>query len=568
MLFGKHLSGTFLKFILTTVTVTGIAFAQNSSNSHGGSKSDIKNIIVIVSDGCGLSLQTLSRWYKGDDLQVDQMTAGSVKTWAANSVITGSAAAASAFATGFKVDEPHISVGPAPEKKLSSYQWPLPSEYLSYRPLATVLEGAKLQGKSTGLIATQTISAATPAAQAAHVHSRSDETQIIEQQVYQNIDVVFGGGKNNLTTSRRDGENLVDTLKKHGYQWVETRDQMLGITTGKVWGLFAPKTMQAEIDRIEMAPTEPRFPEMVQKAIDILSQNNKGFFLFAEASQTDNGNHWNDPIWSIGDFLAFDEAVRIAVEFAKADGHTAVLAFPDHNCGGLSIGSAADDKRRGNDEATVEHLLNPLKNMHLTATAIQNKIGSGNLKNPVIIRDTVSKWWNIDLTDQEMSDILNGSGTFYIDLPSVVCKSRTAIGWTTNGHDGTDVPIWTYNCDFSKTINNTDIASRMFNLFDIDSKRLNDYLFVNVDDVFPNSWTLDKSNAANPVLVITRNEVSFRLPVSKDELHYAIPDSNGGSPIPIQYDLSGVVVYAPITNRVYIPQDAVDEIQKVCDKLH
>lgn len=304
------------------------------------------------------------------------MTSGTVRTCSANSVITGSAAASSAFGTGFKVDEPFISVGPAPEKKLSTYKWPLPSEYLSYRPLATVLEGAKAIGKATGLIATVTISNATPAAQSAHVHNRNDELQIIEQQVYQNMDVVFGGAKNKLAATRTDGENLIDTLISKGYQWVETRDQMLSVTSGKVWGLFANEAMQPERDRSEFGPTEPSLAEMTQKAIKLLSRDKQGFFLFVEASQTDYGSHYNDPIYGIGDFLAFDEAVSVAVEFARNDGHTAVLAFPDHNCGGMSIGSAYSDSRVYYDTMSVEYLLNPLKAMRLTATGVANKIGN------------------------------------------------------------------------------------------------------------------------------------------------------------------------------------------------
>lgn len=179
-------------FIFSTASVLA---DSNSQGCHAGSKSKIKNIIVLVPDGCNQAVQTLARWYKGSDLTVDKMTSGMSRTWSANSVITGSAAASTAFGTGFKTEEPFIGVGPSGSGLLSTYNPPLPMEYLKYRPLATVLEGAKSIGKATGLIATATISHATPGGQSAHVPDRNNEQEIAEQQVYQNIDVAFAGGK-------------------------------------------------------------------------------------------------------------------------------------------------------------------------------------------------------------------------------------------------------------------------------------------------------------------------------------------------------------------------------------
>jgi alkaline phosphatase len=541
--------------------LAGSLFAHESdkiSFYHGShDKREIKNIIVLVPDGCNQILQTLTRWYKGSDLTVDKMTSGMARTWSANSVITGSAAASSAFGTGFKTEEPFISVGPSGIGMLSTYTPPFPFDYLSYRPLATVLEGAKCTGKATGLIATLSISNATPAGQSAHVHDRNNELEIIEQQVYQNIDVVFGGGKNKLAATRTDGENFIDTLISRGYTWVETRDQMLSVASGKVWGLFAKEAMQPDIDRKEFGLTEPSLAEMTKKAIDLLTPSRKGFFLFVEASQTDYGDHNDDPIYAISDFLAFDEAVRVAVEFAEADGHTAVLTFPDHNCGGMTIGSYYSDLRVAYDKMPVEYLLNPLKGMLLTSVGVANKIA--NQKDPDQIKSAVQAWWNIALADSDVTQILAWpySRTFSYKLAAVVSKNYTGIGWTTHGHDGGDVPIWTYNCDIGGNIENIQIAEKIFDMLDIDSKALNENLFINVNDVFPGAWTLDMTDARNPVLVITINNIFFRLPTSKDELYYSKDQST------IKKYLGSLVVYAPKTNRVYIPQNAVREIQRV-----
>ncbi len=144
-----------------------------------GSEAKIKNIIILVPDGCSQSVQTLARWYGGKPLQVDEMIAGTVSTYSTDSVITDSSSAATAFATGYKTTNGFVSVGPAADVVLSTLE--IPPEELQYSPLATVLEGSKLEGKATGLVATSRVSHATPAAFASHVDNRDSETEITEQ---------------------------------------------------------------------------------------------------------------------------------------------------------------------------------------------------------------------------------------------------------------------------------------------------------------------------------------------------------------------------------------------------
>ncbi|RPJ78542.1 MAG: alkaline phosphatase, partial [Alphaproteobacteria bacterium] len=141
------------------------------------SEAKIKNVIVLVPDGCSQSAQTLARWYSGKPLELDNMVAGMVSTYSTDSVITDSSSAATAFATGYKTTNGFISVGPN-SSVLSTLE--VPPEKLQYRPLATVLEASKLEGKATGLVATTRVSHATPAAFASHVDNRDNETEIME----------------------------------------------------------------------------------------------------------------------------------------------------------------------------------------------------------------------------------------------------------------------------------------------------------------------------------------------------------------------------------------------------
>ena len=147
-------------FAIILVPLMAVPAMSKPDNKYN----DIKNVIVLVPDGCSQSIETLSRWYKGSPLNVDSIVTGTVETWMANSIITDSAPASTAFATGHKSTNGFIGVGPRTSDLLTGFT----PDAAPYVPLATILETSKLQSKATGLIATSTISHATPAGYAAH----------------------------------------------------------------------------------------------------------------------------------------------------------------------------------------------------------------------------------------------------------------------------------------------------------------------------------------------------------------------------------------------------------------
>ncbi len=549
---------------------SAVATEANSSNndyidsadyqSSSESEAKIKNVIILVPDGCSQSIQTLARWYSANPLELDRMITGTVSTYSTDSVITDSSSAATAFATGYKTKNGFVSVGPSNESVLSTLK--TPPEELQYSPLATVLEGSKLEGKATGLVATSRVSHATPAAFAAHVDNRDNETEIIEQMVYENIDVVFGGGSSYLVTvaeggKRTDGENLTKVLLDRGYQYVDSRDEMLNLSSGKAWGLFASSHMVPDIDRVELAPEEPSLAEMTGKAVELLSQDEDGFFLMVEGSQVDWANHANDPAYAVTDFLAFDEAVKVADEFAEKDGHTLVLAFPDHNTGGMTIGSNSDSNYTS---TTVEDVIDPLKGMKLSSGGVAEKIGTDISSEN--IKAQLKTWWGIDATDNDVTEILelynNGEGlSLDYAISEVISQNHTVIGWTTHGHCGEDVPLWTYGPGRpSGHMDNTEIAEYIAKVLGFDMTKTNSCLFIEVGEVFSkdggdgkldeNEYLLDLTNSSNPVLRIGDSE----LPVSKNIL---VKDG-------VTYELNGTVIYVPVTSKVYIPSEVLSMI--------
>jgi len=515
----------------------------------------VKNVIVLMMDGTSSTHTTLARWYKGAPLALDEMVTGGVRTYCADSIITDSAPAATAFATGHKSNTKFIGVLPA---KTTIPGLEKIERELQFKPVATVLEGAKLVGKSTGLIATSNIQHASPAAFSAHWPSRSDYKEIAEQQVYENINVVLSAGSpyllpKELGGKREDGENLVVVLKNKGYAYVEDRDALMNVKSGKVWGMFGTEDMAYEMDRRVLTPQQPSLAEMTQKAIDLLSQNQKGFFLFVEGSKVDWASHANDPIGVISDVLAFDEAVQAALKYAKKDGHTLVLAFSDHGNGGMSIDSKATDKNY--DALPLETVIGPLKRAQLTGEGL-GKLLSGDRALDTI-RDFMTRYYGIEnLTEEEVSLIQKAKDGDIISVVGPMMSKRAAIGWTTSGHTGEDLFMYAYGPNRPVgMIENTDIARITAKGLGFDLDKVNEKLFVDASKAFGEigaKISIDQSDPQNLVLIAEKGQMKAEMPFSKNILKIGERT----------YELNGITVFTPKNGKVYIPQQAIHLFQE------
>ncbi|MFW6245522.1 MAG: alkaline phosphatase [Fibrobacterota bacterium] len=512
----------------------------------------VKNIIVLVPDGCNEAVQTVARWYKGSALALDSIHTGDVAVHMANSVIPGSGACATAFASGHKTSVKFIGVGPRTDDLLTGLEPTAPP----YAPLATVLEAAKSKGKSTGLISTSRITHATPAAFAAHIHSRGLENELMEHMVYNNLDLAFGGGLRHLipegesyTTSfgeswsgkRKDGQNLLQVLEDREYQVVDSKDDMQDLTSGKAWGMFASSHMRADLDRTRFAPTEPSIAEMTRKAIELLSKDDDGFFLMVEGSQVDWAGHANDPIYMVTDFLAFDDAVKEALDFAEEDGNTLVLAYPDHNTGGMAIGQYRNDSYY--TAIPIEDLIDPLKEMKITAGALASLIGNDPTHNA--IKENVTTEWGIDLTDSDCEEILELEPTVGLGyaLARVISKNYTIIGWTTHQHNAETVPLWAYGPGAPVGLfDNTDLARIKASAFGVDLDDLTDELYMDVSQL-TDDFTIDTTTPGDWFLQLGDDK---RIALNKDYM-----ELNGSKIM-----LPSLSVYSPMTNKAYISEEA------------
>lgn len=306
-----------------------------------------KNIIFMVPDGMGLSNVTSTRIFvnglDGAPLNLETLPQiGYQRTYSANSTVTDSAAAASAWACGEKCNNNQISCHD------------MDGDYQCDEPVApTVLELAKVKKKATGLVATSTITHATPAAWGAHVYYRNCETEIGRQLVLKTgVDVLLGGGigpdSNCLAPSSLSGAEIIAQGQKAGYAYAATHAQLVNAVSGgkkKILGLFTQGGKTPEMFRVDSSQTypadEPTLPEMTKAALNVLEKDRHGFFLMVEGSQIDWANHANNISYQTAEIMAFDESVKAVLDWINARHsrrlNTLLIIVADHDCGGFAV---------------------------------------------------------------------------------------------------------------------------------------------------------------------------------------------------------------------------------------
>lgn len=498
-------------------------------------KKEPTNVIMMVMDGTSTGATTLSRWYKGDNLAMDEMLSGGMRTYSAESAITDSAPAATALATGNKSNDKFVGVLPT---IVNSPGLDPVNPKNAHKPVANVLEGAKQAGKATGIISTSEIQHATPAGFSAHVTHRSNYGDIAEQQVYQGIDVVLGGGKESLLpgktkNARIDGENLLEVLDEDKYDFVETRDELLKSKSNKIWGSFAPSALAYNLDRKTTKPNEPTLAEMTNKALKTLKKDKDGFFLFVEGSKIDWAAHGNDTIGMISDTLAFDDAVNEALTFAKNDGNTMVIAVTDHGNSGITMGN--ENTNSSYPETPVSAYIDPLKKAKMTVEGALSKLkpDHSNLKE-------VAALYGLDNLTSEETAKLTSSKNVGAEMTKLLAN-RANIGFTTGGHTGEDVFMYSYGPSKpTGLVENTDLAKKMAEFMGFDLQKLSNKLYMNAKDSFEKkgySTRIDVTDPNNPVFIAKKGKQKVELPANKNIVISKTPKSTK------QKEINAITVY-------------------------
>ena len=350
--------------------------------------SGAKNVILLIGDGMGDSEITLARNYeKGaggffsglDALPLTgQYTTYALRKDGKPDYVTDSAASATGWSTGTKTYNGALGID------------------IKGAPQKTILELAIAQGRATGDITTSEIQDATPAALFSHITKRKcygpEQTakdctkdalenggpgSVTEQLLAGHPDITMGGGAETFAQTATGGDFKGKTLevqaKERGFQIIRTASELDGVSKADgdapVLGLFADGNMPvswtgpAAVRRGYLQPAArcsdnpkrgaevPELAAMTQKSIDLLSNSakgkDKGFFLQVESASIDKRDHAADPCGQIGETVAFDEAVQQALEFAKKDGNTLVIATADHAHTSQIVENVSEEDLRG-----------------------------------------------------------------------------------------------------------------------------------------------------------------------------------------------------------------------------
>ena len=273
----------------------------------------VKNIIFMIGDGMGLE-QLSTAWIVNNrhlNITDNFSNVGIQWTYSASKLVTDSAAAGTALATGSKTRNGAIAVNTDNEV------------------LETLSEYAKSKGKKTGTSVVCRVCDATPAVFSTHAPNRDSLYNIMAQFVDSKLDFLFGGGLK-WWEDRPDGRNLTAEAEAKGYTFVRDIESLKAVENGPVIALTAYKELPPALDR----GTEHQ--ESVKKALELLDNKN-GFFLMVEGSCIDDWCHANKVGYAVEEILDFDRTVGTVLEWAAQDGETLVIVTADHSTGAMTL---------------------------------------------------------------------------------------------------------------------------------------------------------------------------------------------------------------------------------------
>jgi alkaline phosphatase len=317
-----------------------------------------KNVVLLIGDGLSPAHRTAARLLsKGiaegrayGKLAMDDMPQMAlVSTAGIDSIITDSANAASAYATGHKTSV--NAMGVYADRSADPFDDP---------KVETIASLAKRRnGMAVGIVSNTEIQDATPAAMVAHTRRRAAYDQIVEQYFAAQPDVLMGGGLANFLpqgtpgAKRRDQTDFVTKFKNAGYAYVTNGTELKAVPqdTKRLLGLFNLGNMDGVLDRkflkagsVKRFADQPDLTEMTAQALDVLSQNPNGFFLMVESGMIDKYTHLLDMERAVYDTIMFDNVVQLVKDWAKARGDdTLILVLADHTHPVSIVGTIDDD---------------------------------------------------------------------------------------------------------------------------------------------------------------------------------------------------------------------------------
>ena len=379
--------------------LAGTGFISNGkrpTNGRWNGSEEVRNVIFLVSDGMSAGTLTLAdlmkkrqygeetnwiRLYNSDR----KFHRGLMDMASLNTPVTDSAAAASSWGCGHRVNNGSLCVGPNGEE---------------YPP---VLQLFKTAGKKTGLVTTTRITHATPAGFAVTVADRNREDEIAERYLKREYDLLLGGGARHFDAgSREDGADLYSTFERKNYSVARTKQELERVPAdGRLLGTFYDSHLPYTIDQRASEELQERIPtlaEMTETAIERLQGRPDGFILQIEGGRVDHGAHANDAAALVYDQLAFDDAVGSVLDFAEGRDDTLVLITTDHGNANPGLNGAGEYEEAGTR-------LDRLQNFRQTNTWILSEIDENSTVEQV--RDRMAYATGLDIRKDDAETVYN-----------------------------------------------------------------------------------------------------------------------------------------------------------------
>lgn len=429
-----------------------------------------KNIILLVSDGMSTGTLNMTDIFlnrktgKGSNwiqLYKDNKVARALMdTASASSIVTDSSAASSSWGGGFRVKNGVLNVSPTGEPHLPLWQ------------------KFKKAGKMAGCVTTVPITHATPAGFCVNSKSRNDQDEIAEQYLELGFDIMMGGGANYFSAAvRKDKKDMFGAFKAKGYQVVKNLSEMEHASNSEpVLGVFAEDALPYYVDRNsdeELKKNVPSLAQMAQKAIDRMKNHKNGFVLQIESGKVDWAAHGNDIAGLINDQIEFDEAVKIAIDFAERDKETLVIITTDHGNAnpGIIYGKYADAN------------FDSIQKYSQTNEWILNQIKAGDSVSQV--KEIIEKANGHSISDEDAKEVLGHydglhkeDGLYnYRKLPykafaEMQAKSNS-VGWISMDHSADYVELAMYGPGselLKPFVKNTDLHYLMLQAAEVENK--------------------------------------------------------------------------------------------------
>ena len=272
-----------------------------------------KNIILLIGDGMGPQQIQAGELYKGSSLVMQSIAQRIYVETNSYSGITDSAAGGTAISTGNKTINGFVGMDE------------------DRNELETIVDIAHNLGKRTGIITTEPLYGATPMSFSAHNSSRSNYMDLLES-------AATTSNVNLFASYFLDNVQMTNVFVNNGYSMKTSVDEISDASEEKIFGTY---NIKANAPSMAGTTSNVAFDRLLVESLDYLSKDDDGFFLMAEGARIDHGGHNNDIAYMLSELLAFDDAVKAALDWAKDRNDTVVIVTADHETGGLTLSPTA-----------------------------------------------------------------------------------------------------------------------------------------------------------------------------------------------------------------------------------